>query len=87
MADDTVEPRLQAGAGSAVPQRSREFADDIAGHVRSGSPSGSPASATDTDDARSAAENQPSTMAGQWPLPRRIRPHDDTLDDFRGQTD
>jgi hypothetical protein len=72
MANNTVEPKRQATAGSAVPAGSREVADDIAGHIHSGSPS--------------TPDGDRSTMSGQPPLPRRIRPHEKTLDDSRGHT-
>jgi hypothetical protein len=78
MADNTVEPKRQAGAGSAVSQGSGELADDIAGQVRGGSPTSTPGA----DYSRSAAGDH----LGQWPLPRRVRPHSATLDDSRGHT-
>jgi hypothetical protein len=42
MADNTVEPEREAPRGSAVRPGSGEAADDIAGQIQSGSPSGSP---------------------------------------------
>jgi hypothetical protein len=77
MANNTVEPNRQDTEGSAAPAGSREVADDIAGRIHSGSPSGSPTS---------TPEGGRSTMSGQPPLPRRIRPHERTLEDSRGHT-
>jgi len=77
MADNTVEPEREAPRGSAVRPGSGEAADDVAGQIQSGSPSGSP---TPTP------EGSLSTMSGQPPLPRRIRPQERTYDDSRGYT-
>jgi hypothetical protein len=77
MADNTVEPKQQATAGSAVPPGSRQVADDNAGQIHGGSLTSTP----DAGRTRSAAGDHLST-----PLPRRIRPHERTLDDSRGHT-
>jgi hypothetical protein len=87
MADNIIEPKRQAAVGLAVPQRSGEFADDIGRQVRSGSPSGSPTSATDADDSLPAASDYASTRDGLPPLPRRISPNDGMSDDSGRQTD